>query len=179
MSLPVWNEAAIEKIHDRKGFDCGQTDLNTFLAQHARQAHESSVSKTYVALDAADRTTIHGFYTLSPAQVEFHRVPDLARPKGGRYPVGGFRLGRLAVSKSLHGKGLGGQLLVAAAIRCMRASVEMGGTAMMIDAKDQGAAAWYRLYGAVPLNDAPLSLLLPYNLLKATLEAAGKPLALN
>jgi GNAT superfamily N-acetyltransferase len=176
MMLPVWREAAIEKGHNRKDFDCGQSDLNTFFAQHARKAHENSISKTYVALDAGDGKTVHGFYTLSPAQVDFHRVPEIARPGGGRYPVGGFRLGRLAVSKASQGQGLGGQLLVAAAQRCIRASAEMGGTAMIIDAKDEKAANWYQLYGAVPLHDAPLSLLLPYSLLKAALEASGKPL---
>lgn len=176
MTIPRWREVAIEKSHDRKGFDCGQADLNSFLAQHARKAHENSVSKTYVAVDAGDGVTVHGFYTLSPAQVEFFRVPDVARPAGGRYPVAGFRLGRLAVSKRLQGLGLGGQLLVAAAVRCMRASAEVGGTAMIIDAKDEAAAAWYRSYGAVPLSDSPLSLVLPYGMLQAALRAAGKSL---
>ena len=176
MSLPAWREAAIEKHHDRKNFDCGQPELNSFLARYARQSHEQGVSKTYVALDAGDQTTILGFYTLSPAQVEFHRVPELARPGGGRYPVGGFRLGRLAITTAMQGSGLGGQLIVAAAVRCLRASAEVGGTAMMIDAKDERAADWYRSYGAVPLNDAPLSLLLSYSMLQAALKAAGKSL---
>jgi GNAT superfamily N-acetyltransferase len=176
MTIPAWRDVAIDRKHDRKGFDCGQPDLNAFLAQHARKAHENGVSKTYVALDAIDLLTIHGFYTLSPAQVDFHRVPDAARPSGARYPVGGFRLGRLAVAKALHGQGLGGQLLIAAAARCIRASAEMGGTALMIDAKNEKVAAWYQLYGAIPLNDAPLSLLLPYKLMAAALQAAGKPI---
>ena len=47
---------------------------------------------------------------------------------------------------------------------------------MMIDAKDEKGAAWYTLFGAVPLIDTPLSLLLPYDLLKAALARAGKPL---
>ena len=174
MSLSDWKEVAIDRSHDRKNFDCGQPDLNLFLAQHARQAHEAGISKTYVAVDAADRVTVLGFYTLSPAQVELHRVPAAARPKRGRHPVGGFRLGRLAVGRPFQGRGLGGQLLVAAAIRCMRASAEIGGTTMMIDAKDEAAAAWYGLYGAVPLMDAPLSLVLPYGILRTTLQAAGK-----
>jgi GNAT superfamily N-acetyltransferase len=176
MTLPAWREVGIDRKHGRKAFDCGQSDLNVFLAQHARKAHENGVSKTYVALDAGDDVTIHGFYTLSPAQVDFHRVPEAARPVGGRYPAGGFRLARLAVSRALHGQGLGGQLLVAAAARCIRASAEMGGTALMIDAKDERVAAWYQLYGAVPLHDAPLSLVLPYNLMRAALEIGGKPL---
>jgi predicted GNAT family N-acyltransferase len=127
-----------------------------------------------VAVDDADGKAILGYYTLSPAQVEFYRVPDVARLNLGRHDVGGFRLARLAVSKSLQGQGLGGQLLVAAARRCMRASQEVGGTALMIDAKDERVAQWYGSYGAVRLNDAPLSLLLPYGVLTAALRKAGK-----
>lgn len=53
--------------------------------------------------------------------------------------------------------------------------MEVGGTALMIDAKDDNVAAWYRSYGAVSLNDIPLSLVLPYSLLRAALRQAGKP----
>jgi len=174
MTVPAWHEEPVAKKHDRKAFDCGQEDLNRFLQQYARQAHEHGASKTYVAVDDADGTTIFGYYTLSPAQVDFCRIPEAARLKLGRHDVGGFRLARLAVSKSLQGQGLGGQLLVAAARRCMRASQEVGGTALMIDAKDDRVAQWYVSYGAVRLSDAPLSLLLPYGLLTAALRKAGR-----
>ena len=83
MTLPNWHEEPVAKRHNRKGFDCGQADLNTFLAKHARQAHESSASKTYVAIDDAGSVTVLGFYTLSPAQVDFNLVPETARPAGG------------------------------------------------------------------------------------------------
>jgi predicted GNAT family N-acyltransferase len=76
------------------------------------------------------------------------------------HDVGGFRLARLAVSKFLHGQGVGGQLLASAARRCMRTSQEVGGTALMIDAKDERVAQWYASYGAIRLNDEPLSLVL-------------------
>ena len=174
MTTPAWHEDAIAKEHDRKAFDCGQEDLNRFLQQFARQAHEHGASKTCVAVDDEDGKPILGYYTLSPAQVDFHRVPEVARLNLGRHDVGGFRLARLAVSKSLQGQGLGGQLLVAAARRCMRASQEVGGTALMIDAKDERVAQWYGSYGAVRLNDTPLSLLLPYGVLTAALRKAGK-----
>jgi GNAT superfamily N-acetyltransferase len=174
MTLPAWHEDPIAKKHDRKAFDCGQVDLNRFLQQYARQAHEHGASKTYVAVDDADEKTIYGYYTLGPAQVDFFRVPEVARLNLGRHDAGGFRLARLAVSKSLQGRGLGGELLAAAARRCMRASQKVGGTAMMIDAKDEKVARWYISFGAVPLNDAPLSLLLPYSLLIAALRKTGK-----
>ena len=64
-------------------------------------------------------------------------------------------------------------MLIAAAERCIRASAEMGGAALMIDAKDEKGAAWYKLYGAVSLNDMPLSLLLPYSLFKKALAKAA------
>jgi hypothetical protein len=47
---------------------------------------------------------------------------------------------------------------------------EIRGVAVLIDAKGKRAAAWYAGYGAVPLDDAPLSLLLPLATVAAVLE---------
>jgi GNAT superfamily N-acetyltransferase len=177
VSPPDWREEAVSKRHDRKGFDCGQADLNDFLTKFARQAHESGASKTYVAVDEADGATVLGFYTLSPAQVDFDLAPRGARPAGGgRHPIGGFRLGRLAVSKSMQGKGLGGQLLIAAARRCIQVSSQVGGSLLLIDAKDQRAADWYKSYGALEIPNAPLSLVLPYSVFLDVMKQAGKPI---
>ena len=56
----------------------------------------------------------------------------------------------------------------------MLAAAEVGGIALLIDAKNEKAAGWYAGYGAVPLADAPLSLLLPLVTIKAALRSAGK-----
>jgi GNAT superfamily N-acetyltransferase len=177
MTLPNWHEEPIAKRHDRKEFDCGQADLNDFLAKFARQAHESGASKTYVAVDDADHATIFGFYSLSPAQVDFNLAPEVARPaSGGRHPMGGFRLGRLAVSKPLQGQGLGGELLIAAARRCIQVSAQVGGSLLLIDAKDQRAADWYKSYGALEIPKASLSLVLPYFIFIDVMEQAGTPI---
>jgi GNAT superfamily N-acetyltransferase len=177
MTLARWHQEQIAKKHDRKGFDCGQTDLNAFLAKHARQAHESGASKTYVAVDDTDGVTILGYYTLSPAQVEFSLVPEEARPAGaGRHPVGGFRLGRLAVSMAAQGQRLGGMLLIAAATRCIRASTQVGGLLLLIEAKDDRAAGWYKSYGALEIPKMPLSLVLPYAVFLEVMRQAGTPI---
>jgi GNAT superfamily N-acetyltransferase len=177
MTLPDWREEPIAKSHNRKAFDCGDADLNGFLARHARQAHESGASKTYVAVDNANGVTVCGFYTLSPAQVEFDLAPEAARPAGGgRHPIGGFRLGRLAVSKNLQGQGLGGELLIAAARRCILVSTQVGGSLLLIDAKDCRAADWYKSYGALKLPRAPLSLVLPYAVFIDAMKQAGMPI---
>jgi hypothetical protein len=78
------------------------------------------------------------------------------------------------VDRKLQGQGLGGQLLLAAGRRCLLASAEVGGVVLVIDAKNEKAAGWYAGYGAVPLLDAPLSLVLPLATLEAALKKAGK-----
>ena len=69
---------------------------------------------------------------------------------------------------------MGGQLILAAGRRCLLAASEVGGVALSIDGKRERAAKWYASHGAVPLADAPLSLLLPLATIQAALKAAGK-----
>src|SRR5271163_4550259 len=73
----------------------------------------------------------------------------------------GIRIGRLAVDSTAQGRGLGGSLLLRAAHRCIRVADDVGGVALLIDAKNDRAARWYQSYGALALDDAPLSLVLP------------------
>ncbi|HYA40014.1 MAG TPA: hypothetical protein VEF34_01820 [Syntrophobacteraceae bacterium] len=115
-----------------------------------------------------------GFYSISPASVEFSKTPDVVKRGLARDDVPVYRLGRLAVDKLMQGKGLGGRLLLSAGRRCLRASLEVGGVALLIDAKSEGVARWYAGYGALPLLDTPLSLLLPMAAIRMVLEAAGK-----
>lgn len=172
--MTAWYEEPIHKKHSRDTFDCGEEALNEFLSRHARKSHEMGGSKTFLAIDNADNKTILGFYSLSPASVAYGRTPELVRRGLARHDVPGFRLARLAVSRVAQGQGLGGQLLLAAGKRCLRASSEVGGVVLVIDAKSERVARWYARYGAVPLLDAPLSLLLPLATIEAALKAAGK-----
>jgi GNAT superfamily N-acetyltransferase len=115
-----------------------------------------------------------GFYSLCPASLEYSRAPEILRKGLARHDLGVFRLARLAVDRSWHGHGLGGQLLLSAGRRCLLAATEVGGVALLIDAKNERAANWYASYGAVPLADAPQSLLLPLATVQAALESAEK-----
>jgi GNAT superfamily N-acetyltransferase len=157
----AWEEAPIDKRHDRTAFDCGEPDLNLYLRRYARQNHESGGAKCFLATPTAAPPRILGFYTLSPASLDYSRTPALAKKGLARYDVPVFRLGRLAVDKSVEGRGLGGALLLRAADRCIRVAHDVGGVALLIDAKNDRAARWYESYGALPLIDAPLSLVLP------------------
>ena len=174
MILTQWHEEPISKTHNREAFDCGEEALNEFLHRHARKSHELGGAKTFLAIDDADNQRILGFYSLSPASVAYSRTPEIARRGLARHEVPGFRLGRLAVDRNFQGQGMGGQLLLAAGRRSLLASTEVGGVVLVIDAKNERGAGWYASYGAVPLVDAPLSLLLPLATIKTALIAAGK-----
>jgi GNAT superfamily N-acetyltransferase len=157
----AWDEAPIAKRHDRAAFDCGDSDLNLYLQKFARQNHESGGAKCFIAVPSNAPARILGFYTLSPASLEYARTPALAKKRLARYDVPVFRLGRLAVDTSVQGRGLGGALLLRAADRCIRVAQDVDGVALLIDAKNDRAARWYESYGALRLDDAPLSLVLP------------------
>jgi GNAT superfamily N-acetyltransferase len=161
MTALVWDEAPISKRHDRASFDCGDADLNLYLQKFARQNHESGGAKCFVAVLAAAPTRVLGFYTLSPASIDYARTPALAKKGLARYDVPVFRLGRLAIDRTVQGRRLGGALLLRAADRCIRVAKDVGGVALLIDAKNERAARWYQSYGALVLDDAPLSLVLP------------------
>src|SRR5271165_1970704 len=111
MALPEWREEAIAKKHDRKGFNCGEHALNDFLHLNARQSHERGGAKTFVAVDTGDGKTVHGYYSLSPASIEYARVPEImtrawglrcrrlpAEPSGGQGRNSGAGHGRSAPS---------------------------------------------------------------------------------
>lgn len=174
MTLPPWHEEAIAKSHDREAFDCGDSALNDFLRRHARKTHDLGGAKTFLAIADAPPQTILGFYSLCPGSIEFARAPELIRRGLARHEVPVFRLARLAVDRLQQGKGLGGQLLLDAGRRCLLVAAQVGGVALLIDAKDSSVARWYAGFGAVPLLDAPLSLLLPLKTIEAALAAKNR-----
>jgi GNAT superfamily N-acetyltransferase len=170
MSVTAWHEEPISKRHDRESFDCGDQALNEFLRRHARKSHDLGGSKTFLAIDDATEKVIVGFYSLCPASVDYARTPETVRRGLARHEVPGFRLARLAVDLRFQGQGIGGRLLLAAGKRCLLAASEVGGVLLLIDAKNDKVAEWYASFGAVPLADAPLSLVMPLSAMEAALK---------
>jgi len=171
--IPAWHEEPITRKHNRAAFDCGEPALNEFLLRYARQSHDNGAAKTFLAIDD-ERQIILGFYSLAPASLAYERTPDVVRRGHGRHEMAGFRLARIAVHRDHHGRGLGGQLLLAAGRRCLAVAAEVGGSILIIDAKTERAAAWYASYGAVPLLDTSRTLVLPLATLGAALQEAEK-----
>jgi GNAT superfamily N-acetyltransferase len=172
----AWHEEPVAKHHDRAKFDCGVSELNRYFGKFARQNHESGGAKTFVAVARPGDATVLGFYSISPGAIEFARVPAKLSKGLGRYDLPIFRVGRLAVDLAWQGRGLGGELLIAAGQRALSVALEVGGVALAIDAKDAQAASRYQRFGALPLLDDPLKLILPLQVVASALAAAaGRP----
>jgi ribosomal protein S18 acetylase RimI-like enzyme len=87
--------------------------------------------------------------------------------------VAGVRLGRLAVSKDHHGRGLGKILLLAAMKKFLEVFRMAGGIGLFVDAKDHQAKAFYEHFGFVPLPSNELQLFLPVATIQEALAEEG------
>lgn len=147
-------------VHDRQGFECGVPALDEYLHRLAEQHRRHGISSVYVLTESAQPERILGYYTLSAAEVDGQRLAEAERKKLPRYPVPCFRMGRLAYRKDQHGMGLGKILLGCAVDRCLKARQQVAAYALVVDAKDDVAKAFYVHFGFNTLQDAPLTLYL-------------------
>jgi len=149
------------KLHHCADFDCGTPVLNEYLARYASQHRRRGITQIYVLVDSDALNVILGYYTLSAAQVETAQITEAERKRLPRFPVPCFRMGRLAVSKDQQGKKLGAKLIALAVDRCLHAKEEVAAYALLVDAKDENAKAFYEHYGFIACTDQPMTLYLP------------------
>ncbi len=149
-------------IHDRQGFECGVPALDEYLHRFAEQHRRRGISSVYVLTESAQPERILGYYTLSAAEIDGQRLTEAERKKLPRYPVPCFRMGRLACRTDQRGLGIGRLLLGCAVDRCLKARQQVAAYALVVDAKDDVAKAFYEHFGFKSLQDAPLTLYLPF-----------------
>lgn len=147
--------------HDRTGFHCGVPELDEYLHRFASQHRRKGVTAVYVLVDTDAPDLILGYYTLSAAQMDAAELSDADRKKLPRYPVPCFRMGRLACRADWHRRGLGKLLIGCAVQRCLQARKQVAAFALIVDAKNAEAKAFYQHYGFTPCTDALMTLYLP------------------
>lgn len=124
--------------HDLSAFDCGEPALNDWL-RHRALKNESRFSRTYVVCD--DNRVI-AFVSISAGAVERAAAPGKVRRNApDTIPVS--VIGRLAVSRTHAGKGLGADILSDALRRIAIASQSIGIGAVLVHAKDDSAKRFY------------------------------------
>jgi GNAT superfamily N-acetyltransferase len=139
-----WHSLALDENHAVGEFDCGVADLNEWLAQQSVRAQRSDTARTYVWIGPDSKRAV-AYFSITPTEVR--RVDLSGSMAGGVSVVPGYLLARLALDRSLHGTGLGAELLVNALSKIVTASSVGGGRIIVVDAIDDRAVAFYEHHG--------------------------------
>jgi GNAT superfamily N-acetyltransferase len=155
--------------HDRARFSCGQPDLDAWFRLRASQDEKRNVARVFVAVDV--ELGVVGFYSLSSLSLSMESLPEEMAHKLPRYDaIPAALIGRLARDERVRGQGVGELLLADAIRRILGAGRSIAVFAIVVDAKDERAADFYRTFGfqAFPLR--PKRLFLPAATAAAALD---------
>ena len=145
--------------HDRAGFSSGVAALDRYFREQVTQDVRRRATTCYVAVEASGGK-VAGYYTLAASGIPLFDLPESLTKKLPRYPsVPVARLGRLAVDAAYRGRKLGSALLWDAGLRALRSEIAV--YALVVDAKDESAEAFYRHHGFVAFGGQPRQLVLP------------------
>jgi len=143
--------------------------LDRYLHQQARLDADKHVAAPFVLIEPPHFEVL-GYYTLSAWIVDVTDVAaDLAKklPRYPQLPV--TLIGRLAVHERLKGQGAGALLLMDALHRSVIHSAEIAAMAVVVDAKDDAAASFYRHFNFQPLQRDARRMVLPMKTVAAIL----------
>jgi len=150
------NPCPLQTTHKVDSFDCGEQVLNTYLQKHALQSQRSYGTVTYVSVS---NNKVVGYYSLLYGSISRESAPERMSKGLGSYPaIPVIVLARLAIDRSMQGKGLGKGLLKDALYRASSAAELAGLRAFVVHAKDETAKAFYEQYDFSPLPENPLHL---------------------
>jgi len=158
--------------HARGAFRCGKQPLDEYLQKTARKAQANDTGRTWVAVDqnaapdAHGKRPVLGYYTVSMSSVGLTALPEERRRGLPRSQVPVALIGRLAVDQSAQGEGLGKLLLIDALRRIAAAAEQVAAHAIILDAIDDHARAFYARFGFLELTDDPMHLFLPMDTLR-------------
>ena len=157
---------ALGRQHDRSQFSCGSEPLDRYFRAQAGQDARKRVAAPFVLCEG-DGAAVLGYYTLSAISVDIGAWPENVAKKLPKYPVvPATLLGRLAIDRQLQGKGVGEYLLMDALHRSLQAAHQVAALAVIVDAKDARAVAFYRHYEFTPFEDQPARLFLPMGVIE-------------
>lgn len=157
--------------HDRSAFACGEEALDRYFHTQVTQDTRRRIANCFVAVEQ-DGGVVAGFYTIAAAGLPLLDLPREEARRLPRYPMlPAVRIGRLAVDRRFAGRGLGAALLADAARRVMQMPPAV--FALLVDAKNDAAIAFYEHHGFQRLASAPMTLFLPLATAEKTLLMPG------
>lgn len=163
--MSAWSSERLTQLHDLSQFDCGMLALQ-WLSSQARDAQARGTAATYV-WTAAGSSRVVAYYAIAPHQLRREHVSSTMA--GGVIMIPAYLLARLALDVSLHGQGLGAELLHDAMDRILPAAETASGRLIVVDAIDDTAAAFYRHHDFQPVRDNPRRLVITIGTVRKSL----------
>jgi hypothetical protein len=161
------------KHHDRSQFSCGNAALDEWFRNRAGQDERRNVARVFVARD--DELGVAGFYSLSAFTLAIEDVPEDLAGKLPRYDaIPAALIGRLARDERARERDLGELLLADAVRRILTAGRSLAVFAIIVDAKERAAAAFYESFGLRRFPTRPGRLFLPTSTAAQALTRASK-----
>lgn len=148
LQLPWSKIEQLEEHHEVQEFDCGESDLNDWLARSALSAQTQGSVAVHVVLDEENKVV--GYFALSINEVYGFNLP--ARARTGGHKVQGILLGKLALSAEYRGQGYGSHLLLEALRVCVSVSSLIGGRVILVDMRNIGLTKFYEAHNFLPVN---------------------------
>ena len=156
---PLFRVELLNEHHNRPGFACGEEALDRYLQTQATQDIRRRVATCFVAIEVASGD-LAAYYTIAAASIPTPQLPPEIIKRLPRYPtLPAVRIGRLAVDLKFRGRGLGAAMLADAASRASQSPPAV--FALLADAKNDDAVAFYQRYGFRALASQSRTLFLP------------------
>lgn len=142
--------------HQLADFESGEPSLDDWLKRRAAKNQANGSSRTYVVCEG---DAVIGYYCLAAGAIGQAEAPStLKRNRPDPVPV--LVLGRLAIHKEHHQKGIGTALLNDAIRRAIQAADIAGITALLVQAISEQARRFYLSRGFVESPIKPMTLCL-------------------
>lgn len=143
--------------HVLTGFDSRVATLDDWLRRRALANQISGASRIYVVATMENRVV--GYYALASGALAHVDAPGRIK-RNMPDPIPMAVLGRLAIDRSMQGRGLGVALLQDAVLRVQQAASIMGIRGVLVHAISDEARAFYEHHGFIPSMTNPLTLIL-------------------
>jgi len=155
--------------HDLSAFNCGKPPQDHWLKTRALSKQEKGFT---VVMVVHEEGRVAGYYGLAPTAVVPTTLPRSIKTGQPPSPVPCLLLGQLATDLNWAGKGIGSSLLRHALQRCVLGASLIGGRALMVNALDEEAAAFWLRRGFLASRDDPFVLFRSLADITASLSAA-------